>query len=360
MKIVHSVSSMSAIGGIAPVITSLQKELCAMGVCVEVVDSVRGSQLWAREFRAALLDQIHAVRPDVIHDHGVWLLTNHAAVTVANACNIPCIISTHGMLEPWALQFNAFKKQLAWILYQGRDLKRAPVLHATTTTELQSLRALNLRQPIAVIPLGVDFPAPPSALAKTKGDLRTVLFLSRIHPKKGILNLVEAWTALKPKGWRVVVAGPDENGHLAEVQSAIRSHGIEKDFSYLGTVSGQAKWDLYRLADLFVLPTLSENFGLVVAEALGCGVPVITTKGAPWEHLLTEQCGWWTDTGVSSLQSALAEAMQLSDADRHAMGIRGQQFVERQFSWSRFAKEMYSVYHWMRGVGEKPDCVLTT
>ena len=359
MKIIHSLGSLTSIGGVAPVIISLQRELCAMGMHVKVVDSGRGSQLWGRAFRAALLDQIHAARPDVIHDHGVWLPTNHSAVTVAKAHNIPCIISTHGMLEPWALQFNAFKKQVAWMLYQGRDLRHAPVLHATTTKELGSLRALNLCQPIAVIPLGVDFPAPPGALAERNGDLRTVLFLSRIHPMKGLLHLIEAWGNLKPQGWRVVIAGPDEHGHLAEVQDAIRSHGIEKDFSYWGTVSGQAKWDLYRLADLFVLPTLSENFGLVVAEALGCGVPVITTKGAPWEQLLTEKCGWWIDSGVSPLQSALAEAMQLSDSDRLVMGLRGQQFIERQFSWSRFAHTMCSVYYWMCGVGEKPDCVLT-
>ena len=99
MKIIHSLGSLTSIGGVAPVIISLQRELCAMGMHVKVVDSGRGSQLWGRAFRAALLDQIHAARPDVIHDHGVWLPTNHSAVTVAKAHNIPCIISTHGMLE---------------------------------------------------------------------------------------------------------------------------------------------------------------------------------------------------------------------------------------------------------------------
>lgn len=360
MKIIHSVASIGSIGGIGPVITNLQRELRAKGVDVEIVESKINSKIWPSAFRADLLSHVRFGRPDVIHDHGVWLPTNHCSVSTARDYNIPCIISTHGMLEPWAMQYNALKKRVAWRLYQHRDLQRASILHATTQMEFKNLRALNLQQPIAVIPLGVDPPSPQTSTLRRENKQRTVLFLSRIHPKKGLLNLVAAWAAIKPEGWRVVIAGPDENGHLAEIQNALRKYSIEKDFTYLGAVSGQAKWDLYRLADLFVLPTLSENFGLVVAEALGCGIPVITTKGAPWEQLLTEKCGWWIDLGVSPLQSAITEAIQLSDSDRHTMGLRGQQFVEREFSWSRFAQEMHSVYQWMLGLGKKPTCVFTT
>src|SRR5208282_2025230 len=128
-----------------------------------------------------------------------------------------------------------------------------------------------------------------------KPEIRTVLFLSRIHPKKGLLDLVEAWAGIQrpeaggqwsavggqPK-WRVVVAGGDENGHLAEVKAEIRKQKLESSFEFIGEVADEMKWDLYQSADLFVLPTKSENFGIVIAEALACGVPVITTRGTPW------------------------------------------------------------------------------
>lgn len=357
MKIIQSVASMTSIGGVTDVIANLQRELCAKAVQVEIVESGNGSNVWQGAFRAALVGHIHPVRPDVIHDHGIWLPSNHVAVTVAKAHNIPCVISTHGMLEPWALQYKACKKCLVWRLYQRKDLSQASVLHATTKMELKSLRALGLRPPIAVIPLGVNLPATQIYDYEREGDQKTVLFLSRIHPQKGLLNLIEAWAILKPKGWRLVIAGPDENGHHAEVQRAIKKFGIEKDVSYVGPVSGQDKWDLYRLADLFVLPTLSENFGLVVAEALGCEVPVITTKGAPWEELVTKNCGWWIDIGVEPLKIALSEAMSISDADRRAMGVRGRLFVQDRFYWPNIAARMLEVYKWTAGGGAKPNCI---
>lgn len=357
MKIIHSVASITSIGGVADVVINLQRQLCSEGVQAEIVESGKDVNFWAGTLRAAFSDHIHRVRPDIIHDHGIWLPENHVAVTLAKAHSIPCVISTHGMLEPWAIKYKAYRKRLAWMLYQGNDLRSASVLHATTKMELKSLRALDLRQPIAVIPLGVNVPAPQIDACDREDEKKTVLFLARIHPKKGLLNLIEAWAILKPIGWRMVIAGPDENGHLAEVQRAIKRLGIEKDVSYFGTVSGQEKWDLYRLADLFVLPTLSENFGLVVAEALGCEVPVITTKGAPWEELVAENCGWWIDIGIEPLQLALSEAMRISDIDRRAMGIRGRLFVQERFSWPNIAARMLEVYKWLAEAGAKPNCI---
>ncbi|MFA5205006.1 MAG: glycosyltransferase, partial [Lentisphaeria bacterium] len=292
---------------------------------------------------------------DVVHVHGLWSPAMHAVCAAARAQGVPLVVSPHGMLTPWALRQHAWKKRLAWRLYQHRDLRSAAVLHATADTEAAELRGLGLRNPLAVVANAVDLP--PWREPVPGRPPRTVLFLSRIHPKKGLLRLVEAWARLRPASWRCVVAGPDEGGHLAEVRRAVQAAGLDADFSFPGPVDDAAKWDLYRSASLVVLPTHSENFGLVVAEALACGVPVITTRGAPWRELAERQCGWWIDPGTEPLAAALREAMALTDGQRWEMGRRGRLLVEERYSWTRAAAEMAQVYDWCVKRGPPPPAL---
>lgn len=303
--------------------------------------------------------------PDLMHSHGLWLPVNRWSTRAYRIRRVVFVVSTHGMLEPWALQHRALKKRLAWILYQRRDLLAARVLHATAEQEADNLRKLGLRQPIAVIPNGVELAGLGAGLkwmgrgaAERRDEAgRTALFLSRIHPIKGLLPLVEAWDRLRPAGWRVIIAGPDEAGHRREVVASLRQKGLESAFEFVGAVDGEAKTALYRSADLFVLPTFSENFGVVVAEALACGVPVITTKGAPWQGLETHQCGWWIDIGVDPLVEALRQATSAPSDVLQSMGARGRVYAENSFGWPGIAEQMLSVYRWMLGEQEKPDCV---
>jgi glycosyltransferase involved in cell wall biosynthesis len=177
---------------------------------------------------------------------------------------------------------------------------------------------------------------------------------------KGLQNLVQAWAAVKSEGWEVVLAGEDANGHQAELEAAIRAGGMEEDFKFIGLVDGKKKWELYRSADLFVLPSHTENFGLAVAEALACGVPVITTRATPWEELRTHRCGWWVETGPEALVGALREATSLSDEERRAMGQRGTKLIEQKYTWSAAAQKMIAVYEWMLERRPKPECVVPT
>jgi glycosyltransferase involved in cell wall biosynthesis len=295
----------------------------------------------------------------LIHSHGVWLPVNHWASRIARRYGIPLIIHPRGMLEPWALDYKAWKKRIAMALYQRSDLEAANVLVATSAAEYENLRMIGLRQPIAIIPNGVQLDVvSESGLhpVSVNNDKRTVLFLSRIHPKKGLLNLVQAWTQLAPQDWRLCLAGPNEGGHLNEVMDLVREKGITESVEYVGELDGENKASCYRGADLFVLPTYSENFGVVVAEALAYGLPVITTRGAPWADLETYNCGWWIDIGVEPLARALREAMALSEEERRAMGERGMEYV-RRYDWDDIARQMIDVYLWVLGQGEKPDCV---
>jgi len=309
-------------------------------------------------FRKLLLDSLLIVKPDILHSHGIWHSCNHWCSYISRSNKIPLIIQPHGMLEPWALSYRSLKKRFAMKLYQKRDLDSASLYIATSEQEAQSIRKFGIKQPIAIIPNGVpqNFPSKITRLKKSNSDFRTLLFLSRIHPKKGLINLIEAWTILKPKNWRLVIAGPDENDHLAEVFAAARLNKVENTIEYIGEIDDFFKSDIYFNSDIFVLPTFSENFGIVVAEALAHGLPVITTRGAPWHDLELFRCGWWIDIGVDPLVSALREAMSLTDSERIAMGIRGRTYVKR-YNWNTIALQTAHVYGWMLGNRSKPDYV---
>jgi glycosyltransferase involved in cell wall biosynthesis len=332
---------------------------------------------------------LFASNPDLVHVHGMWQYPSIAVLRWARRTGKPYIVSPHGMIEPWSLQQSRFKKRLAGWLYQWRCLKNAACIRATSTLEAQSIRLAGFKNPIALVPNGVELPevggrraddgGRPGEVANQglhgpgkaesgsqKSEVRRALFLSRIHPKKGLLNLVSAWSKIakseigkqKLSDWELLIVGPDEGGHLAEVRAAVRAAGLERQILFQGEVMGEAKTRLYCESDLFVLPSFSENFGLVIAEALSCGVPVITTRATPWEELETHRCGWWIETGVEPLVKALREATVLSDAERSEMGRRGRQLIEDHYTWPAISRQMCAVYEWMLGTGPRPDCVI--
>ncbi len=315
----------------------------------------RGRVLWAPAFGRGLAALCRAAAgPLVIHEHGVWRHTCHDTARLARRRGIPRIVSPRGSLTRWALGYKAWKKRLAWTAYQRADLAGARAVHATAEEEADDLRALGVDVPIAVVPNGVEQAPPGPALASRA---QTVLFLSRISPKKGLLDWVAAWARVRPPGWRCVVAGPDEEGHRAAVERAVAQAGLQDVFSFYGPASDDRKWELYHAAQLFVLPTHSENFGIVVAEALAAGVPVITTRGAPWRELETHRCGWWCEREPDALAVALREAVALSGADRAEMGRRGRALVEARYGWPPIAARLAAVYEWMLAGGAPPPDV---
>lgn len=156
--------------------------------------------------------------------------------------------------------------------------------------------------------------------------------------------LIEAWARLRPDGWHLRIAGPDEAGHRAAVEALVVRHGLAEVVSFIGPVKGDAKTDEYRAADLFVLPTHSENFGMVVAEALSYGVPVLTTQGSPWRELETEHCGWWVAPTVDGILAGLSEATATSCKTRFEMGRRGRALIAARYAWGRIAQQFLAAY----------------
>lgn len=293
----------------------------------------------------------------IVHDHGIWLPSNHAVATSTKKYGGIRVVSPRGMASPWALANSGFKKKMAWQLYQKRDLETATAFHATASLEAEELRKLGLKQPIAVIPNGIDLPETMPARSRVGGKKR-MIFMSRVHPKKGLINLVKAWKAADVSDeWELLLVGPDEGGHRNEVECAIQSSGLAGSISFYGEVNDSEKWQQLVDAEVFVLPSFSENFGIVVAEALAAGLPVITTNGTPWEQLEQNQIGWWVAPDLEPLTNAIIDACCMPEEQRLMMGRRAAEWATHQFRWDGIASQMLEFYVWLLGGGKVPAFV---
>jgi glycosyltransferase involved in cell wall biosynthesis len=292
---------------------------------------------------------LRAASADVVHTHGLWLAPNVYAPP-----GKAFVLSPRGMLGPAALAFSAGKKRLMWAAFQGAAARGAALLHATSDQEHDEIRAFGLSNPVAVIANGVDVPLLDRPAA---GATRTVLSLGRIHPKKNLTGLIAAWSAVADRdGWRLRIVGPDQGGHAGELQALVADLGLT-DVTIEGPVFGDGKLAAYREANLFVLSTLNENFAMTVAEALAAGTPVISTKGAPWAGLNTEGCGWWIDHGEAVMTAALSNAMAQPAEALAGMGVKGRDWMLRDYSWERIGRDMLAAYEWAVRGGTPPGTV---
>jgi glycosyltransferase involved in cell wall biosynthesis len=308
-------------------------------------------------FSPALRRAIHAEYPDIVHAHGLWQMPLLYGARSAFRREIPFMVAPRGMLAPVALRFSSGPKKIFGLLLQNRVLTQASAFHATAESEYEDIRAFGFDQPVAVVPNGVDLPLIKNFYEPPR---RTILSLGRIHPKKGLDTLIASWAMIAPRfaNWSLRIVGPDERGHAAELAALVAELAAPRT-EICNPAYGNDKWIEYRKAGLFVLPTKSENFAVTVAEALAAEVPVISTKGAPWAGLEHNRCGWWIDHGVEPLATTLATALSLDDSVRKAMGARGREWVDRDFSWDSIASDMLDVYRWLIFRGKPPSCVRT-
>lgn len=314
---------------------------------------IRGpsSVQYAPEMRPALA----TLKPGLVDVQGLWTYASFANLRHARASGTPYIITPRGMLDPWARRNSRWKKQIAAAAFETSHLRNARCLRATAEMEAQHFRDMGLTNPIAIVPNGLQLP---ELAVRTEAPLRQLLFLSRIHPKKGIVFLLNSWATLEPlfPSWEVVIAGIDENGHEAELKQLAKSLQLTR-VRFVGERHGLDKQNLYRNADLFVLPTHAENFGLVVAEALAQETPVVTTTNAPWAGLQKHDCGWWITLDQVLLTKTLQVALSLPSERLAAMGRRGRDWVQRDFSPGPVAERMREVYLWVSRGAPKPDHV---
>lgn len=378
MKIIQTISSIDeSTGGPARSITGLVSSL-ALSDQIEKIDlttlespsplfrSMGNDKINLNFFPSSFLDYSKSLDialqkkdVDLFHGHGLWNLPIHQMAKIARQKQKPYILSIRGMLEPWSLEQSKFKKKLAMLLYQHQDLKLATCLHATGQMEVDSIHGLGYENPIAHIPNGISIADYPLKNYPYK-SAKTILFLSRIHPKKGIEILIDAWQLLDEnmkEQWQIKIAGNGEKDYIEFLKNLIFEKGLTDKIEIIGSKFGQEKLQAYHEADLFVLPTYSENFGIVVAEALSCGIPVITTKGTPWQDLEEYNAGSWIDIGVMPLKETLGRYLKKDPSELEQMGKNGRKLIEDKYSIESVGNKFIELYQWILNKTEKPEFI---
>jgi glycosyltransferase involved in cell wall biosynthesis len=263
------------------------------------------------------------------------------------------------MLSPVALSYSRREKFIFWHVLQKLAVDGATCLHATSISEFYEFRSFGIKQPIAIIPNGIDLQDVVHLGSPSRdGSSRTLLFFGRIHSKKGLDILIPAWgrVAACYPSWRLRIIGPGEIDEVKMLDQLIVTHQAPR-VSVEGPAYGNDKWRILSEADLFVLPTHNENFGIAVAESLACHRPVIVGKGAPWSGVEAHRCGWWVGSDEIALAEGLMAALSTPDEVLDEMGQRGAAWMKQDFSWDKIGVEMARVYDWILGRGGRPDCV---
>ena len=285
------------------------------------------------------------VKPDIVHINCCWMPQCAYTQKWAQSKGFKVILTPHGMLEPWIMARNYWtKKKPALLLYQKDVIINADYLHATAESEKNNLLKLKYNNHISVIPNGIEVTE-----IRIKNDWepkKKILFLSRVHIKKGIEILIESVAQIKVYlvGYEVIIAGEGDAKYIELLKRKIADCGVSDIFNFVGGIYGDQKWKLFQDADFFVLPTFSENFGIVIGESLASGTPVITTTGTPWEEIDKYNCGWCIELSTANLRAALLDAIHKNAEELKLMGRNGRSLIEEKYDIKNISKEMFEFY----------------
>lgn len=297
---------------------------------------------------------------NVVHNNNLWTMFNVYPLWAIKNTKCKHVLQPRGTLSAWALNNSKWKKRVFGWLFQYAVMRKADMWIATCEEEYQDIRRLGYKQPVAILPNGVDLPMTEEELsAVTVRERRRMHFLSRIHPTKNVELLLRCWAKLEPifADWDLSIVGPDKNNPYAdEMKQLAKALGCQR-VTFEGELNGVVKFKFIAESECFILPTHSENFGMVVAEALSCKTPVICSYGAPWAGLNEHQCGWWIPKTEDAFEKTMRQAMSMSREELTEMGKRGREWMARDFSWDGIGAKMKAVYAWLLGQGEKPEYV---
>ena len=251
-----------------------------------------------------------------------------------------------------------FKKEISTFTLSKKDLQKASCILATSEMEARNLRALQIKTPIAVIPNGIDVS---DYVCRTDKSIikNQICFISRIHPKKGLEFLIEAWEKIHANfpNWKIVIAGNGADEYIYTLNQSISNKNLSDSIAITPPVFGEKKYNLYSQSAIFILPTFSENFGMVIAEAMSCGIPVITTSGTPWSQLNDLGLGWCVDLSVDNIAQALSSAMNNGIDSLYEIGMRCSQYIADNYQYTSVSDRLLKVYEWIIDRSNQPEYV---
>lgn len=361
MKIIHYIPSIGKSGGgVSAYLQLLSHDLGKLVelhiICHKTEDEltlehckihyIEGSIKHPLKMKQQFYQLLDKIRPDIIHVNGCWMLQCSWIVFWAKGKGYPVILSPHGMLEPWDIKKNYWTKKLpALILYQKKSVKISDAIVATAETEKNNLLSLGYNKNIKIVPNGII--TDNIRCKESWKEKKQILFLALYRKNKGIDILMQAVSEIKTQlqGWTINIAGIEADYTIEDLQEMASQLKISDIINITGPLFEEEKWTAYRNADVFILPTLNENFGIVIAESYLCGTPVITTKGAPWKLIEDYKCGWWIDRNTDSLIKALQDFISTTPNQRMQMGLMGSKLVKEQFSSQIVAKKMLELYN---------------
>jgi glycosyltransferase involved in cell wall biosynthesis len=407
MNFTHLTQAVSTSGGgiseVLRALSSAQKDAGDFPKVLSIEDDGEAIEPWPQgspEFLAAchfpgmilmpdLDERLDQINPQVLHTHGIWTYLSIGVPRWSRKNHKPYIVSPHGMLDAWALDNSKIKKKLAAALYERRHLRGAACLHALCQSEAKSIREFGLKNPIATIPNGIEIPEDRDLSSRYLAKKKIMLFLGRLHPKKGLENALRAWAASrseaspdsKPSNWQFVIAGWDQGDHEVRLKqlceelelsfadvpakqflSLEASSGQLSGFSvvFVGPVFGELKAQLLERANVFILPSFSEGLPMSILEAWAYELPVVMTDYCNLPEGFNADAAIHIDTEVEGMSAGMIKMIECSDAELKGMGVNGLNLVKEKFTWPTIAAQMGELYQWVKKrcpQGDKPEFI---
>lgn len=384
LRILHVIPSVSSVrGGPSQAILEMVSSLCQLGISAEIattndhglhllnvpLNHLLTYQGVPTRFFARFSPNVIAVREfafsgsfthwlwlnihnyDLVHVHAIFSYVSTAAMAIARIKKIPYIVRPLGQLCQWSLQQSAFRKKTYLHLIEKSNIDRSSFIHFTSYQEEAEASDLNLTAQSLVIPHGLSVkPLVACPRQRIREDLHCpendpiIVFLSRLHPKKGLEFLIPALGKLKDYSFTLVIAGSGDHQYESTIRTLVSTHGLTERTRFMGFVTGEQKDLLLQGSDLFVLTSYSENFGIVVLEAMAAGLPVLLTPGVALAADVQKHCaGTVTHLDIDSISQAIAQYLDHPDTAK-STGDRARQFVLNHYTWDRVAAQLIEVY----------------
>ncbi len=291
-------------------------------------------------YAPGLSDALNSASVDIVHQHGIWTMVSTATQNWHRETKKSYVISPHGMLDPWAVKNSAWKKRLARLAYEGTNLKNSACFLVGSESEADAVRSYGLNQPTPIIPNGVNMRS--FRVAKPDGQQRTMLYLGRLHPKKGIENLIRAWQRIQPQNWQLNIAGEGDRDYEAQLASMISEK--PENIALVGPLYHEEKDAAYESSDAFILPSFSEGMPMVVLDAFAMSLPALITDACNLSEAFTRNAAIRIEPSVESISDKLRELDQMTNEQLTAVASAGHQYAEKNFSWQSIAETVRNLY----------------